>query len=95
VIDIVCRPPTNPKIKIRSTQHTLTKAEIPKNAPIWTLNREALEQLNWENRTIPVYDPTDEEDDDNDEEVGTSSRKRKRKGKGKEKERKNKKSKKK
>ena len=102
-IDLVCRPPTKSKIKIRSTRHTLNKesAKIPKQAPIWTLSREALEHLNWENRTIPNYDPTDDDDDDDDDddndeddnnEVGTSNRKRKRKGK--EKERKNKKSKK-
>jgi len=96
-IDIVCKPPTKSKIKIRSPQKTLTNVEIPKNAPIWTLSREALQQLKWENRAIPIYDPTDQEDnnDDNNEggnEVGTSSRKRKRKGK--EKERKSKKSKK-
>jgi hypothetical protein len=93
----VCKPPTKSKIKIRSPQKTLTNVEIPKNAPIWTLSREALQQLKWENRAIPIYDPTDQEDnnDDNNEggnEVGTSSRKRKRKGK--EKERKSKKSKK-
>jgi hypothetical protein len=96
-IDIVCRPPSKPKIKIRSAQHTQnkTEAKILKNAPIWTLSREALQHLKWENKIIPIYDPTDEEgdddDNDNNEEVGTSSRKRKRKEKGKEKERKNKK----
>ena len=74
-IDIVCKPPTKSKIKIRSPQKTLTNVEIPKNAPIWTLSREALQQLKWENRAIPIYDPTDQEDnnDDNNEEVGTSS----------------------
>jgi hypothetical protein len=95
-IKIVCNPPKKQKLKIRIPQNISKNRKIPKNAPIWTLNREALETLKWENKEIPIYDPdtdqdsndgNDSDDDNNNNEAGTSnSRKRKRKGKGKEKE---------
>jgi hypothetical protein len=67
-IDLLCKPPKNPKLRIRSPQHMLNKNEtkVPKGAPIWTLNKEALKIIKWDKKTIPIYDPdTSDQDDDN------------------------------
>lgn len=92
------------KPRVRSL-HVIGKTEckIPKGAPLWTLSAEALYMNKWENRPIPVYDPSsgdegdedndDDNDDDNGDDTNTKSKKRKRKNNEKKKSKKSKKNK--